>query len=489
MKRFFEILPGASAWLTLIILVLFSWRLPTAVVIFIVLYDLYWLLRVVYLFFHLQHSFFILKANLKIDWFEKLKTDFDKRWEGIYHLVILPAYQEPYEVVAASFQSFCETNYPKDKIIIVLAIEERGGIQDQIIAERIKNEFGNQFFKFLITIHPADLPREIPGKGSNETWAAKEAKKLIDSLGISYEDVIVSVFDIDSRPGRDYFAILTYKFFETPNRQQASYQPIPLFTNNLHKTNVFARLIGFSSSFWQFMQQARPYRMVSFSSHSIPFKALVEVGFWPTDIVSEDSQIFFKLLDYYNGNWQAVPLFYPVYMDAVVGDTFWEAVKNIYKQQRRWAWGVENFVFVATEFLKNKKANLFKRIYWFYHTFTGFYSWATNSFIIFFFGWLPNVIGGGNFQATIASYNLSRITGWLMNGSVIGIILIAFLSILLLPPRLPWFKKHHYIFYFYQWFLLPPTFILFAALPALDALTRMMLGGRFRLGFWKTPKK
>jgi len=489
MKRFFEILPGASAWLTLIILVLFSWQMPTVVVIFIVLYDLYWLLRIIYLFFHLQHSFFILKANLKIDWFEKLKNDFNGQWEKIYQLVILPMYQEPYEVVAASFQSLCQTNYPKEKIIVVLATEERGGEKDQKVAQRIKEEFSDYFLKFLITVHPANLSGELAGKGSNETWAAKEAKKVIDNLKISYEDILVSVFDIDSRPGKDYFAILTYKFLENPNGQQASYQPIPLFTNNLHKTYIFARLIGFSSSFWQFMQQARPNRMVSFSSHSLPFKALVAVDFWPTDVVSEDSQIFFKLLDYYNGNWQAVPLFYPVYMDAVVGESLWESVKNIYKQQRRWAWGVENFVFVATQFLKNKKVNLSKRIYWFYHTFTGFYSWATNSFIIFLFGWLPNVIGSNGFQTTVASYNLSRITGWLMNGSVFGIIMVAFLSIFLLPPRLSWFKKHHYIFYFCQWFLLPPTFILFAALPALDAQTRMMLGGRFRLGFWKTPKQ
>ncbi len=458
-------------------------------VIFIVLYDLYWLLRILYLFFHLRHSFFRLRANLKVNWFEKLKADFGDDWEKIHHLIILPMYHEPYEVVRASFQSLIEVNYPKEKVIVVLATEERGGLEDQKVAGQIEKEFNNHFFKFFITVHPAGISGELPGKGSNETWAAREAKqRLIDALKIPYEDVLVSVFDIDSRSGRDYFAILTYRFLGTPDRQQASYQPIPLFTNNLHKTFAFARLIGFTSSFWQFMQQARPHRMVSFSSHSMPFKALAEADFWPTDIVSEDSQIFFKLFNHYGGDWRVVPLFYPIYMDAVTGATFWESIKNIYKQQRRWAWGVENFVYLATIFLKNQNISFSKKLFWFYNTFTGFYSWSTSSFVIFLFGWLPNVIGVSEFQATVASYNLPRITGWLMNGSVFGIVTIAFLSILLLPPRLPWLKKRHYILYLFQWILLPPTFIFIGALPALDAQTRMMLGGRFRLGFWKTPK-
>ena len=61
--RFWEIVPGAAAWATLIILVLFSRYLPAFVVIFILFYDLYWLLRVVYFFFHLSFSFREMKAR------------------------------------------------------------------------------------------------------------------------------------------------------------------------------------------------------------------------------------------------------------------------------------------------------------------------------------------------------------------------------------------------------------------------------------------
>ena len=36
---------------------------------------------------------------------------------------------------------------------------------------------------------------------------------------------------------------------------------------------------------------------------------------------------------------------------------------------------------------------------------------------------------------------------------------------------------------------MPITLIVFGAVPGLEAQTRLMLGGRFRLGFWATPKE
>ena len=502
--RFFEILPGALAWTTLILAIFLSWYRPVWVALFIIVFDLYWLFKTLYLIIHLHLCFTKTNQNLKINWLERLKAmtnddNYDNyyshchghtHWPNIYHLIILPMYKEPYNVVKESFESLTQANYPKDKMIVVLATEERAGQSAQETAEQIKQNFGDKFFKFLITVHPEDLPNEIPGKGSNQAWAAKQAKKeIIDSLKIPYENILVSVFDVDTQILKDYFGILTYNFLTCEKPFNSSYQPIPFFNNNIYQAPALARVVSFSCTSWQMMQQIRPEKLTTFSSQSIPFKALVDIGFWHTYLVSEDSNIFFQCFLYYNGDWRVVPLFYPVSMDTNVGPTFKETLVNLYKQQRRWAWGAENIPYLIAGFSKNKKIPLKVKWRWAIDLISSFYAWATNALLIFALGWLPLLLGGDRFNITILSYNLPKITSILLTIASVGIASSVILSILTLPPKQKWFKKWHYLLYVLQWVLMPVNLIFFGAIPGLDAQTRLMLGGKFRLGFWVTPKR
>jgi hypothetical protein len=487
--RFFEILPGIAVWATLLGLVFLSWQRPKEAAVFVLLYDLYWVLKIVYLSAYLYFSFWKVKTNLKVNWLERLKKELPN-WSNLYHLILLPMYREPYDLVRASFLSLLTTNYPKDKLLVVLAIEERGGSTDEGVARRIKAEFGESFGAFLIAIHPMNREGEIPGKGSNIAWAARQAQALIvNARSLPLDRVIVSVFDIDTRPARDYFALLSYRYLTEPLADRASFQPTPIFINNIQEASLFARLSSFSATFWQLIQQSRPEKLVTFSSHSMPLKALVEIGFWETDVVSEDSRIFFQCFNHYNGNWRAVPLFYPVYMDAVVGENFWLLVKNLYLQQRRWAGGVENIPRFMRDFIKNKTLGFSKKIYWFLVSFETFYSWAVGSFILLIFGWLPVILGGYEFRQLVISYNLPKFSGVILNLSLLGIMASAVVGLQIVASHLKGLRLKHYFIYFFQWLFTPLVVFIFGSLPALDAQTRLMLGGKYRLGFWRTPKK
>jgi len=473
---------------------LFSWLVPSWVAVFIILFDIYWLLKTIYLSFHLRQTFNELKKNLKIDWLSKLKllSSSNKNlpdWGNIYHLILFPFFDEPYEVVKESFEGIINSNYPKEKIIIVLGSEERAGDSAQETIKKIKSEFQGKFAGLLTTTHPSNLIGEIPGKGSNETWMAKKVKELIiDPQKIPYENIIVSVFDIDTKISPEYFSILAYNFISAPDRQHSSYQPIPLFINNIFQAPALARVVSFSTTFWQMMQQARPERLTTFSSHSVPFKSLVEIGFWETDLVSEDSRIFWQCLIHYHGKWNVIPLNYPISMDANVAPKFLKTMKNLYKQQRRWAWGSENVPYMLNGFLKNKLIPLKTKLYWALNTIEGYHSWSTNSLLIFALGWLPLLLGGDSFNYSLLSYSLPEITRFIMTLASIGIISSAIVSVFLLPPAPKWFRFYHYFFYLLQWIFMPLTLIIFGSLPAIEAQTRLALGGRFRLGFWVTPK-
>jgi hypothetical protein len=491
MKRFFEILPGVLAWGTIVLMLLFSWLLPVWISIFIILFDVYWLLKTGYLSLHLRATFNAMRNNMKTDWQRKLDElpAGAAAWNDVHHLVILPMHSEPYAVVRESFESLSRTHYPLRNMMIVLALEERAGHTAREVGQKIEQEFGGRFGKLLVTVHPADLPGEIPGKGSNEAWAAHQAKeKIIDPAHMDYRKILVSVFDVDTQVFPEYFGRLTYVFLTVEKPLHAIYQPVPFFMNNVYEAPAMARVVAFSTTFWQMMQQSRPERLTSFSSQSIPFQTLVDVGFWHKDIVSEDSRIFWQGFLQYHGDFRVEPLFYPVSMDANVAPTFWGTMKNIYKQQRRWGWGVENVPYMLEGFRNDDQIPAGKKRYWTFNVVEGFHSWATNSLMIFALGGLPLFVGGEHFGSTLLAYYLPHVTRWIISLSMLGIVSSAILAIVLLPPREEGLRPHNYAIYFLQWILMPITLIAFGAIPGIEAQTRLMLGGKYRLGFWITPK-
>ena len=233
------------------------------------------------------------------------------------------------------------------------------------------------------------------------------------------------------------------------------------------------------------MQQERPEQLVTYSAHSMPLKAFVEVDY-PRNIVADDSHIFWKAFLYYDGRYRVVPLHYPVSMDAVMAKTLFRTAVNQYRQQRRWAWGCVEIPYILYGFLKNKKIPLWDKIRHSFIVLEGFWSWGTVALLIFFLGWLPLVLGGENFNISLLSYNLPKITSYIMTAAMIGMIVSAAISMLLLPPRPVRCPRWKNLSMLLQWLLLPITLILFGTLPALDAQIRLLLGKH--LGFWVTEK-
>lgn len=492
--RLLELQPGVVAWATLLAVVAVSYWYPAFAAAFIICFDLYWLIKTIYLSFHMNHAFRVMRANQRRDWMSELRTLppatgelAGVRPDDLVQLLILPMATEPYEVVRDSFVGLTKTTWPLARMIVVLGIEARVGDSARQIAERIQEEFGGRFLQFLVTEHPDDIEGELRGKGSNESWAGRHALAIINERAIPHRNVLVSVFDVDTVAPADYFACLAYNYLTAEHPLRSSFQPIPIFSNNIWHAPAFARVFAFATTFWQMIQQSRPEQLVTFSSQSIGLVALIDIGFWQVNVVSEDSQIFWKCLLRYDGDWRTVPMYYPVYMDANVAPTFWGTVRNQYKQIRRWHYGVENNAYFLFGFTQNARITWRVKLNQAFTMIEKAHSSSTNALIIFLLGWLPVTIGRGHFGQTVLSYSLPRITETIMLLAMVGLITSAFISILLLPPRPTNFGRFRYVWMAFQWVLFPINFILFGAIPALDAQTRLMLG-RY-MGFWVTPKQ
>jgi hypothetical protein len=359
---------------------------------------------------------------------------------------------------------------------VVVGFEERAQPRAGERAQSLRQEFGTTFGTFLTTFHPANLPGERPVKSANANWAVKKAEAALQEQGIAVDRILVSNFDSDTVVSRDYFAYLTHAFITHPDRYRVSFQPLPLYNNNVWDAPAFSRVIATGSTFWQMIESTRPERLVTFSSHSMTLRALKDVGYWQADIVSEDSRIFWQCLLHYNGQYRTEPLYTSVSMDAALADSWWQTFKNQYKQKRRWAWGIENFPYLAEGFIRNRKIPAYTKFIYTLRTLEGHYSWATTAIIVAGLGWLPVFFGGHEFHATVLSYSLPFMARTIMSVAMSGLLISTVLSLLLLPPKPARLSSWRYFAMLLQWALVPVIATVLSAVPALDAETRLMLG-------------
>ncbi|OGB73715.1 hypothetical protein A3K24_02670 [candidate division Kazan bacterium RIFCSPHIGHO2_01_FULL_44_14] len=526
-RRFWEILPGATSWTVLVAPFILSFIWPEGIAYFIIVFDTYWLTKALVMGGHLVFGYYHMQRAMRIDWLERVRQTEDmeglsndllrrfhlargfearrlkeeweqveamrrmpaiqKDWRQVRHAVIYAIYKESFEVVEGSLRACFESNYPKNKMIIVLALEERAGAQAVAVAEKIKEVFDGVFADILVTIHPDGIIGELKAKGANVYYAGQELKKYVDARGWQYDDVMVSCFDADTLPSRQYFANVTYNYILNPERTFRSYQPIPLFNNNIWDVPVINRLVAFGSSYWQMIESTRPHRLVNFSSQTMSLKTLVDIDFWDRAVVSEDSKQFYRAFYQYRGNHQAIPIFTPVSMDAVLGRTYWDTLKAQYIQKRRWAWGIENFPYAMEKFFAMQGLMTLKdRIIHPFRMLEGHVSWATSSLLIALGGWLP-ILLNMDFRSSILAYHLPVLARDLLSLTWVGIIVSTIVAFQLLPPRPAKYGKIKTVEMLLMWVMVPISGIIFGSIPAIDAETRLMLGKY--LGFHVTEKE
>ncbi|HNQ50005.1 MAG TPA: glycosyltransferase family 2 protein [Candidatus Omnitrophota bacterium] len=473
LMRILEIAPGALSWSIIAFFVVLAIWKPVYCAVLIIVFDFYWIIRTIYLTTLLLLANRQLAKQRRRPWFRACQKI--PAWEQIYQLVIFPVYKEGPDILRPSLEALRHTHYARDRMIVVLAFEERHGPAreyGQILAREYEKTFGD----LLVMFHPDRLPGEKRLKGANATWAAKRSKEYFQSRGVPLERVIVSCFDADTCVDREYFGCLAYHFLTVPQPHQASYQPVPVYNNNIWYAPAFARIIETSASFCQMIESMRIEKFVTFSSHSMSFRTLVDIDYWPVDMISDDSVVYWKAFLHFNGAYRVVPLYTTVSMDAAYSSSFFKTLWVQYKQKRRWAWGVENFAFLVSRLLKNRHIPAAVKMRRSFQLLESHVTWATWAIIIGVIGSLPMLLGGRFFAQSAIGYNLPRITGLLFDFTLYASLVWIVLSWTILPPRpkdVPWSRN---LVMAAEWLIVPAVIVLLGSTPALDAQTRLMFG-------------
>jgi glycosyltransferase involved in cell wall biosynthesis len=496
--RFFEILPGGTVWIAILLPFILAVYYPLSVTVFIMLFDIYWFLRAVSYGITLTKGYRKFRKNTRADWDAKLAqlsalTEQERTtwkiapWEDMYHAIIVATYKEELPILEKSIDSIVDAKYNKDRLIVVLATEERAGAHAKEVAEALSERYKGVFHSFMVSEHPDNIVGEVKAKGANASWAAKLLKKYIEDHQIPFENVIVSTADSDTRFPPYYFSCLTYNYCVTPDRTRAGFQPVPTFFNNIWQAPMISRILAFNTTFWSLGESIRDYRLLTFSTHATSLQTLIDIDYWCTSVVNEDSRQFFRSFFHYKGKFRVVPLFIPIYMDAVHVEQASATLRNLYFQQQRWAYGVEHFPYIVLESHRQRQSIPFgRRFMLIWRAFDGAFSWATTSFFITVVGWLPFLLNA-QFHTHVVASNFPAVTKLLLSLTWIGLVISSAITILILPERPKTHSPLRWISMVIQWALIPIAAILFGAVPGLDAQTRLMFGKY--IGFRVTEKK
>jgi hypothetical protein len=115
------------------------------------------------------------------------------------------------------------------------------------------------------------------------------------------------------------------------------------------------------------------------------------------------------------------------------------------------------------------------------------YSWATAPLLIFILGRLPLYFAPQAVRGSALYQNAPFTLETLMNLAMVGIVVSAIFSLLLLPKPPDGHGLLRYPFMVTQWLFVPISLIIFGCLPAIDAQTRLFFGQY--LGFSVSQKK
>lgn len=506
--RFLEMLPGILSYGAIILLVVLSVVNPLLAAIYLLLVATTVLVKAVAVAYHTIKGRNKVEAAQKLDWHSLLKDlespdeayvrwqnapEKNIAWHGenlrlvsssvepfpvpstIYNAVIIATYNEAYEILEETVKTVRGGTYDNKQLIVVLAYEARGGEETKRTAERLKKEFAGVFFAFEIVEHPADLPGEVVGKGGNVTYAGRFLQTWLTEKSIDFQNVIVTTLDSDNRPHATYFDYVTYEYIVHDNRKHLSYQPVSLFLNNIWDVPAPMRVIATGNSFWNIISAMRPHTLRNFASHSQPMDALVEMDFWSTRTIVEDGHQYWRSWFYFGGNYDVVPIFVPIYQDAVLSDTYRKTLKAQFVQLRRWAYGASDVPYVGTRvFSRNRNVPFWAGLLRFIRLLDGHVTLACIPILITFGGYIPQLL---NYEAarSVAANQLPEVLGIMQRIAMIGLIITVFLAFKMLPARPARYKRRRTLGMLLQWVLMPVTALTYSSASAFYSQTRLLL--------------
>lgn len=438
--------------------------------LYIAFYVSYWTIKAFMNYYFIMKSYFDLLSINKKDYkyfFYKLKE-----WPDLKHIVLLPVYNEPYDVIDDAVASIVKAEYPyKENIIVLLAVEERWwpAVKN---ATKVLKKYENKDIKIEMIVHPDWIPNEWKVKWANITYAVKEYikwKELDEHL------TYVSTIDTDTKVDKNFFLIANYTYLTTDYRDHAIYQYNPVYSNNRHKWTFFARLIAMWTTFRQLSESQNPEFYRNFAVYWQSLYCLKKSHYWSLDSIVEDWLQYWRSYFAFDSLFRIVNVPAVCHMDLVEEENFVKSVKAQYKQLRRWSWWASDVEYVIPEFYKNKKITLLEKFRKTLYLLLNHMFWASASFMFLFIGYYPGL--SLSVSDSISTFAVPISISMLASVLFLTIFFPSLLSILIMRKYTS-FRKRDYLINVLQWILIPFLKMTLFSIPAIESQFRLFTGKR-----------
>jgi len=537
-QRLLEIVPGLVTWTLILAPIVLSFRYPEIVAWFVLSFDFYWFYKALVLVASVVVAFLRIRGVMMVDWRTRAfaltdlpgrkleithllpairgridqleqtgqhlaavggrrelsrlaaeRRDIERllarRGEPIpdprelWHVALIPTYTEPFEKLYETVAALANTDYPRELRMVAIITRESDSEGRENVA-RLQELFEDRFLHFFHILDPLE-PGIVVGKSSAMAYGGRWLyRELTGRLGFDPRKVVVTDLDSDYRVHPQYFGYLTYTFLTDPDRYRRLYQPVPMFHNNLWQTPMPVRLVAVGATHVQMWRSLTPEKLISFSSYSVSLATVHEVDYWATDAIPEDSRFYWKSYFRYSGEFRAVPLFIPMYGDAVRARSYPRTLVQQYTQIRRWAWGVTDIPYYIKNALVHSEIPRWQRVRRLFDLWLDHVNWAIAPFVMLFGSNVPLLIsrwfGGSDFARSTLGQQLPVYASMLLTGAFCCLLILIYVEDQIAPERPPEWGRGMRVMSRIQWLFLPVIGLIFSNLPALDAQTRLMTG-------------
>jgi hypothetical protein len=407
--------------------------------------------------------------------------------QDVHHVVLVPNYKESLGVLEATLDGLAAQDRARESVTLVLAMEakEAGSAEKgSALAERYAGSFAN----VLVTVHPGNLPGEIACKGSNQAWAAREAKRfLVDELRIPMDRITVTSCDADSILHPRYLQAVARLFAADARRHSTFWQAPMFYYNNLWKVPVPVRFMAYFTHALVLAELANPLaRPLPLSTYTLSLRMLQETGYWDPAVISEDWHIFLQCWFTRRGDVRLNRVFLPVSADMPDGDTPAKALMNLYHQSVRHSWGAEDIGFIMQEW-PNSGAPFLRtaRLYW--HVLRD-HMLRSIPWFLFTAGSLLSLMTVRGLNPLPLRHPMLQLSlQWMWGVATVALLVLLAVELRRFPPPKLSSLPMHLAKLFVAWAALPAITLAFGAIPALYAQTKLMLG--LGLSWRVTPKR